>query len=200
LPKELRPSQPPIEVLHSAPINSSAVEFFVRLPQTAATKPFEAQYSFSSKGPWSPIGVSKKMVAWDESTFVIQVAGLKSTELYLRVAQGELRTKGVKVDLSSAEQSSGTMRKLLSAEPEEADDTDKGMERLLRFVASSNFLWRAAAVPCMYEGKAFNPGEAYLSINCTERCECDGKGAFKCSPTSPETSAACSKTTGIGGT
>ena len=129
MPKELRPSQPAIEVLHSAPINSSAVEFFVRLPQPAAAKPFEAQYSFSSKGPWSPIGVSKKMVAWDESTFVIQVAGLKSTELYLRVAQGELRTKGVKVDLSSAEQSSGTMRKLLSAEPEEADDTDKGMEK-----------------------------------------------------------------------
>lgn len=128
MPKELRPSQPPIEVLHAAPINSSAAEIFVRLPKSAATnKPFEAQYSFSSKGPWSAIGVSKKMVAWDESTFVIQVAGLKSTELYLRVAQGELRTKGVKVDLS-AEQSSGTMRKLLSAEPEEeAADTDKGM-------------------------------------------------------------------------
>lgn len=122
----MRPSQPPIEVLHSAPINSSAVELFVRVPQPSG-KPFEAQYSFSSKGPWSSIGVSKKMVAWDESTFVIQVAGLKSMELYLRVAQGELRTKGVKVDLS-AELSSGTMRKLLSAEPEEEETADKGMQ------------------------------------------------------------------------
>jgi len=106
---------------------------FIRVPQSSlsSSKPFETQYSLSSKGPWSPISISRKIPAWDETTFVVQVAGLKNKVQYLRVTQGDLRTKGVKIDLP-VEERSGTMRKLLSSDSEEEEEekTEKGMRSL----------------------------------------------------------------------
>ncbi|XP_065331809.1 uncharacterized protein sas isoform X2 [Cloeon dipterum] len=182
LPKELRASQVPIEILHVAPISHTAAEIFIRIPREAGdtSKSFEIQNTLSPKGPWNAVQIARKTPAWDDKSFVIQVEGLKQKESYLRVTLGEFRSKGFKVILANGRKSSSNMRKLLFAEPEE--ETGK-----------------SDAIPCMYEGKAFNPGEAYLSTNCSERCECDGKGVFKCIETSDETTAACSKITDIKG-
>ncbi|CAB3371636.1 Hypothetical predicted protein [Cloeon dipterum] len=182
LPKELRASQVPIEILHVAPISHTAAEIFIRIPGEAGdtSKSFEIQNTLSPKGPWNAVQIARKTPAWDDKSFVIQVEGLKQKESYLRVTLGEFRSKGFKVTLANGRKSGSNMRKLLFAEPEE--ETGK-----------------SDAIPCMYEGKAFNPGEAYLSTNCSERCECDGKGVFKCIETSDETTAACSKITDIRG-
>ncbi|XP_059468616.1 putative epidermal cell surface receptor isoform X1 [Neocloeon triangulifer] len=179
LPRLLWPSSEPIEILHVAPINSDGVEIFIRIPDGAAevAKSIEIQQYAVPTSPRNRVKITRKSPAWDERTFVVQVEGLKWKELYLTVVAGEFRSPGFKVNLN---EKLPTMRKLLFAEPDE-EETNK-----------------PEATPCMYEGKAFNPGEAYLSTNCSERCECDGKGIFKCEPTNDETSSACSKVTDIG--
>ncbi|KAF4527213.1 hypothetical protein B566_EDAN006139 [Ephemera danica] len=163
LPAELRASNPPIELLEYASINSSAVRFLVRLPQYSEWRdnmpPVKVTSSRSATGPWVPVPGAENAQKTRELELV--ASGLEGSIHLLRIEHGELRSRAVRIHLPAPE------------------------------ATTTGHPVPAGTETCEHFGRQFMVGEGYLSTDCMQRCECVSAGNFTCAPTSSEAAAAC---------